>query len=330
MKILVTGGAGFIGSHVAEAYVQRGDEVWIVDNLATGKRANLPAGIAGFLHASVADPELRTLCREKGFDLVNHHAAQVDVRVSVADPVADATTNLVGFLNLMEGVRDGIREQEVATRVVNVSSGGVVYGEGVPRPTVETASKLPVSPYGVAKLTAEVYLDYYRRLHGIRGVTLRYANVYGPRQDPHGEAGVVAIFSRRILGGEPLTIFGDGEQTRDYVYVGDVVRANLLVGEAPLPTAGGEPEPLDAWAYNVGTGAETSVHRLADTLERVSGGGVGRIYRDARLGELQHSSLDTTRLRALGWAPRASLEEGLRATFQWIRDHDVQPQALAG
>jgi UDP-glucose 4-epimerase len=314
MKVLVTGGAGFIGGHVAEAYVARGDEVWVVDDLSTGKRANVPDGVAGFLEASVASPEARDLCRRTGFDLVNHHAAQVDVRVSVADPVRDASINILGLLNLLEGVRDGIRETGVTTRVVNVSSGGVVYGEDVPRPTVETASKLPASPYGVAKLTAEVYLDYYRRLHGIQAVTLRYANVFGPRQDPHGEAGVVAIFSQRLLSGEALTIFGDGEQTRDYVYVGDVVRANLLVGEAPLPTG----SDLDDFAFNVGTGVETSVHRLADTLEKVAGEGTGRIYRDSRLGELRHSSLDTGRLQALGWAPRVSLEEGLRATFQWI------------
>lgn len=324
MKVLVTGGAGFIGGHVAEAYVRRGDEVWVVDNLSTGKRENLPHGLAGFVEASVEDPETRALCRETGFDLVNHHAAQVDVRVSVADPLLDASTNLLGLLNVLEGVRDGMVAHGNRTRVVNVSSGGVVYGEGVPRPTVETAPKLPASPYGVAKLSAEVYLDYYRRLHGFEAATLRYSNVYGPRQDPHGEAGVVAIFSRRILSGEPLTIFGDGEQTRDYVFVEDVVRANLLLGEAPMATpAAGAPLPLDAWAWNVGTGLETSVHRLADTLEKVAGTGPGRIYRDARLGELQHSSLDTTRLRALGWAPRVSLEEGLRATFHWIRDHDA-------
>jgi UDP-glucose 4-epimerase len=316
MKVLVTGGAGFIGGHVAEAYVARGDEVWVVDDLSTGKRTNVPSGVAGFLEASVLGPETRDLCRTTGFDLVNHHAAQVDVRVSVEDPVRDGSINLLGLLNLLEGVRDGIRETGVTTRVVNVSSGGVVYGEGVPRPTVETAPKLPASPYGVAKLTAEVYLDYYRRLHGFQAVTLRYANVFGPRQDPHGEAGVVAIFSRRLLSGEALTIFGDGEQTRDYVYVGDVVRANLLVGEAPLPVGDG----LDDFAFNVGTGVETSVHRLADTLERVAGNGTGRIYRDARLGELRHSSLDTDRLRTLGWAPRVSLEDGLRATFRWIEE----------
>jgi UDP-glucose 4-epimerase len=316
MKVLVTGGAGFIGGHVADAYVARGDEVWVVDDLSTGKPSNVPPGVAGFLHASVLSAEARELCRTEAFDLVNHHAAQVDVRVSVVDPVRDASTNLLGLLNILEGVRDGIRESGAATRVVNVSSGGVVYGEGVPRPTVETAPKLPASPYGVAKLTAEVYLDYYRRLHGLEAVTLRYANVFGPRQDPHGEAGVVAIFSQRLLSGEPLTIFGDGEQTRDYVFVGDVVRANLMVGEAPLPTG----DALDDYAFNVGTGAETSVHRLADTLEQVAGTGTGRIYRDARLGELRYSSLDTDRLRGLGWAPRVSLEEGLRATFGWIRD----------
>ncbi|MFW6199884.1 MAG: NAD-dependent epimerase/dehydratase family protein, partial [Gemmatimonadota bacterium] len=233
-RVLVTGGAGFIGSHVADAYLARGDEVWIVDDLSSGKRENLPAD-ARFREMSVEDPELRDVFREVGFDLVSHHAAQIDVRKSVADPVFDARVNLIGLLNLAEAA------VEVGTRrVIFVSSGGVVYGEADDIPTPETAPKRPDSPYGVTKMTGEYYLRYYRRVHGLESVALRYSNVYGPRQDPHGEAGVVAIFSNRLEGGEPLTIFGDGEQTRDYVYVGDVVAANMRVSEMELP-AGGDP-----------------------------------------------------------------------------------------
>ncbi|HZD06214.1 MAG TPA: NAD-dependent epimerase/dehydratase family protein, partial [Longimicrobiales bacterium] len=201
-RVLVTGGAGFIGSHVAEAYLARGDRVWVVDDLSSGRRDNVPSE-ATLLEADIASPELRALFREVRFDVVNHHAAQIDVRVSVADPAEDARTNVLGLLNLLEGVR------EVGTgRVVYISSGGVLYGEPEVRPTPETADKLPLSPYGVGKLAGEHYLHYYRAVHGLEYVALRYSNVYGPRQDPHGEAGVVAIFCSRLLEDEPLRIFG--------------------------------------------------------------------------------------------------------------------------
>ncbi|RMH19778.1 MAG: NAD-dependent epimerase/dehydratase family protein [Gemmatimonadetes bacterium] len=307
-RVLVTGGAGFIGSHVAEAYIRRGDRVWVVDDLSSGRRENVPDG-AEFVHADIGDDEVRRLIADVRPELINHHAAQIDVRVSVADPARDATVNVLGLLNVLEGAREaGTR------RFVYVSSGGVVYGEPEVIPTPETAPKLPLSPYGVTKLAGEYYLNYYRHIHGIEYVALRYANVYGPRQDPHGEAGVIAIFVNRLLGGQPLTIFGDGEQTRDYVYVKDVVSANLKASDMALNGDGG----LDGVAFNVGTGKATSVNRLADLLEDLVGTRPGREYRGERPGELRHSTLDCGRLRERGWAPRFALRDGLRETVQHI------------
>jgi UDP-glucose 4-epimerase len=312
-KVLVTGGAGFIGSHVADAYLARGDRVWVVDDLSSGRRRNVPSE-ATFVRMDIRDGEIRELFREVPFDLVNHHAAQIDVRRSVADPAHDAEVNLLGLLNLLEGAR------EVGTRrFVFVSSGGVVYGEPREFPTPETAPKLPLSPYGVTKLTGELYLNYYREVHGMDYVALRYGNVFGPRQDPHGEAGVVAIFCQRLLSGVPLTIFGDGEQTRDYVFVKDVVAANMFVSDL-----GGAAEPgIDEVAFNVGRGEGISVNQLADILEVVAGVRPGREHQEARPGELRHSSLDTRRLEARGWACRWTLEEGLRETFQHIAEERV-------
>ncbi len=308
-KVLVTGGAGFIGSHVAEAYLARGDQVWVLDNLSTGKRENVPDG-AAFLEMDIRDGPVRDLFREVGFHLVNHHAAQIDVRRSVKDPGYDAGVNLLGLLNLLEGAR------EVGTeRFVFVSSGGVVYGEPALRPTPETAPKLPLSPYGVTKLTGELYLNYYRQVHGMEYAALRYGNVYGPRQDPHGEAGVVAIFSSRLLDGTPLTIFGDGEQTRDYVFVKDVVAANMVVSDLDLAGAG---TGLDEVAFNVGTGSGTTVNRLAQVLEVAAGAPTGREHAAERPGELRHSTLDTRRIRGRGWACSWTLEEGLTETFRHI------------
>lgn len=307
-RVLVTGGAGFIASHVADAYLAAGDEVWVVDDLSSGKRENVPDG-AHFIEMDVGDPELRNLFRDVRFDLVNHHAAQIDVRVSVADPARDARINVMGLLNVTEGAL------EVGTRrVVFVSSGGVVYGEPDVIPTPEAAPKLPLSPYGVTKLTGEFYLHYYRRVRGLEYAALRYSNVYGPRQDPHGEAGVVAIFSSRLLDGEPLTIFGDGEQTRDYVFVRDVVAANMRVSGLELGDGGG----LDTFAFNVGTGVGTSVNGLADVLERVAGRRPGREHKPARPGEVQQSALDASKIRSHGWCPAFTLEEGLRETYEHI------------
>lgn len=306
--MLVTGGAGFIGSHVAEACLARGDAVWIVDDLSSGRRANVPEG-AEFVEMDVCSPDLAGLFAEAEFDLVFHHAAQIDVRSSVENPQNDAQINTLGLINLTEAcVATGTR------RLIYVSSGGVVYGEPEQRPTPERAPKDPRSPYGVSKLTGEYYLNYYRKERGLEYVALRYSNVYGPRQDPHGEAGVVAIFSQRLLNGDALTIFGDGEQTRDYVYVKDVVSANLRAADMQL----GDGPDLDDVAFNVATGVGTSVNRLADYLEEIAAVRPGREYRSARVGELRHSTLDCSALQARGWAPKFAIEDGLRATFEYI------------
>jgi UDP-glucose 4-epimerase len=313
-RVLVTGGAGFIASHVAEAYLAAGDAVWIVDDLSSGRRANLPAG-AEFVEMDIRDPEIRNLFREVRFDLVNHHAAQIDVRVSVSHPAKDAGINLLGLLNITEAA------VEVGTRrVVFVSSGGVVYGEPEQIPTPETAPKLPLSPYGVTKLGGEFYLNYYRQIRGMEYVALRYSNVFGPRQDPHGEAGVVAIFCNRLLAGDPLTVFGDGEQTRDYVYVKDVVAANMLASDAEM----GDGQGLDARAFNVGTGVGTSVLELADTLERIAGVSPPRLHEPGRPGELRHSTLDAGLIRARGWKPAFTLEAGLRETYEFIANQKAE------
>ena len=304
----MTGGAGFIGSHVADAYLARGDRVWVVDDLSSGVRENIGPEVE-FIEADIADPALRDLFREVRFDLVSQHAAQIDVRVSVVDPARDAGVNVLGLLNVLEGAR------ETGTkRIIYVSSGGVVYGEPDRIPTPESAPKLPLSPYGVTKLCGEHYLHYYREVHGLEYVALRYANVYGPRQDPHGEAGVVAIFCDRLQSGEELTIFGDGEQTRDYVYVKDVVSANLRASDMTLSRGPG----LDSVAFNVGTGTGTSVNRLADVLESIAHDHPGRIYRGERPGEVRHSALDVSRFAEQGWAPRHALKNGLRETFNFI------------
>jgi UDP-glucose 4-epimerase len=296
---------------VADAYLARGWSVTIVDNLATGKVENVPDG-AEFVQADVRDEAIHELFETHGgFDIVNHHAAQVDVRMSVRDPKYDADINVKGLLNILEAAR-----QWKTDRVVFVSSGGVVYGDASERPISETAAKRPESPYGVTKLVGEYYLRCYRLLHGLDYVALRYSNVYGPRQDPHGEAGVVAIFSNRIIANQPITIFGSGEQTRDYVFVGDVVAANMLVSEADLDDG----SEIDDRAFNVGTGNETSVNELARELMNAAGRDVPVDFAEERPGELLWNSLQAGRLRALGWEPAVTLDEGLKRTYQWIAE----------
>jgi UDP-glucose 4-epimerase len=313
-RVLITGGAGFIGSHIADAYLRQGATVWIVDDLSSGKPGNVPAG-ARLVHMDIRDGRLDDVFREAGgFDVISHHAAQIDVRISVQDPRRDAAVNIDGFLNVAENaLRHG------CGRFVFVSSGGVVYGEPERRPSPESLPKRPLSPYGVSKLAAELYLHYYANIRGLEYAAVRYSNVYGPRQDPHGEAGVVAIFSTRIGAGTPLTIFGDGEQTRDYVFVGDVVAANLLVAEAELPA----PADLDVRAFNVGTGTETSVNELARTLMAAAQVEVPLQYAPARPGELRRSCLDAGRLRQLGWSPQVTLQQGLRQTYRHITGEEV-------
>ena len=318
-RALVTGGAGFIGSHVADLYLEQGYEVTIVDNLSSGRRENLPAR-AAFVEADIGSEDAARVVREGRFDAISHLAAQIDVRRSVNEPVYDARVNIVGTLNLLEAVRQSGHR----SRFIFSSTGGAIYGDFVKPPNEEEFPKDPESPYGIAKLAAEYYMAYYARVHGVDCVALRYANVYGPRQDPHGEAGVVAIFCNRILDGRAMTIFGDGAQTRDYVFVKDVARANLAAAQRDLPPIG----RLDARAFNVGTGIETSVVQLADALRRASGSDIPAEHAPARAGELARSAVKVDRARTLlGWAPTVRLEDGLAETFAYFQARRVARQS---
>jgi len=309
-RALVTGGAGFIGSHVADALLDRGFHVVVLDDLSSGRSENVPAA-AEFEQLDVRSAGAARLVRDGGFDVVLHHAAQIDVRKSVSDPVSDASINILGALTILEAARTA----SVRPRVVFASTGGAIYGDFVTPPNAESTPKDPDSPYGIAKLSVELYLAYYGRLHGVNSVVLRYANVYGPRQDPHGEAGVVAIFCGRLLDGRPLTIFGDGTQTRDYVYVKDVALANVAAATAPLPAAG----RVDVRAVNIGTGVETDVNTLAETLRRVSGRASPVEFAPARPGEQLRSAVSNQKARQLlRWTPQHSLAEGLKETFEYF------------
>jgi UDP-glucose 4-epimerase len=307
-RVLVTGGAGFIGSHVCEAFLTAGWVVTALDDLSSGRRKNVPEGV-DLVVEDIRSPAASDLLGGGDFDVVSHHAAQIDVRASVERPDHDASVNVMGLLNLLAASRaGGVR------RFIYVSSGGVVYGEPDQMPTPETEPKQPLSPYGVSKMAGEHYLFFYRKIFGLEGVSLRYSNVYGPRQDPHGEAGVVAIFGRAVLEGRSLTVFGDGEQTRDYVYVGDVAKANLVAAGVSLP----DPHSIDDVAFNVGTGHETTVIGLAEGIMRAAGREVDVEHEPARPGELNRSCLDSSRLLSVGWQPEASLDDGLRLTYDWI------------
>ncbi len=310
-RVLVTGGAGFIGSHIAEAYLKDGWEVVVLDDLSRGQERNIPKA-ARFVRADIRSPEARKLLATGGFDALNHHAAQIDVRVSVDQPALDAGINVVGFVNLLEGAGEG-----GVKRVVFASSGGVVYGDPEVIPTPETAPKLPVSPYGVSKLTGEHYLRALGALRGFQGVPMRYANVFGPRQDPKSEAGVVSIFVSRLLAGQKLTVYGDGRQTRDYVFVRDVARANVLATSVTLPPAGAT--DFDAPAFNIATSVQRNVLELAETVGKVMGKRVALEFAPARPGELFRSSLDISKARSvLKWAPEWKFEDGLRPLVDWF------------
>lgn len=316
-RVLVTGGAGFIGSTVCDVFAERGWRVDAVDNLSTGNRDNLAPSIT--LHvADIRSAEAAALVRDTAFDVVVHFAAQIDVRQSVNDPIHDATTNVIGALNVLEAIRS--RPSDARPRVVFASTGGAVYGDLGTPPNSETTPKEPDSPYAIAKLATEYYLGYYARIHGLDTVSLRFGNVYGPRQDPHGEAGVVAIFCGRILAGLPLTIFGDGGQTRDYVNVTDVAEATYRAATVDLPAA----SRIDERAYNIGTGVATSVVDLASTLLAAAQATSPIEFAEARPGELRHSFLAIDKARdGLGWQPRISLADGLAQTYQWFAARSV-------
>lgn len=301
MRILLTGGAGFIGSHLADRFSGDGHEVLLLDDLSTGRRTNVPGH-----RLEVADVRERAAADiVRGFapEALCHHAAQMDVRRSVEDPAFDVSVNLVGLVQVLEAARRG----GALAHVLFASSGGAMYGEQETFPATEAHPVRPASPYGLAKAVSEEYLALFERMYGIAWTALRYANVYGPRQTPKGEAGVVAIFGSRMLAGDGITVFGDGEQTRDFVFVGDVVEANVLALDRRL--RGG---------FNVGTGVETSVNDLQARLQRLAGSSVPVERAPARLGEQQRSVIDPAKLVAEGWAPRTTLDDGLARTLAWL------------
>ena len=303
MRVLVTGGAGFIASHVVDGYVERGHEVTVVDDLSSGLRENVNSR-AQLIVGDLRDPKTIEGLRGRKFDLLNHHAAQIDVRVSVADPGADAELNIVAALRLFQALID-----DGTKKIVFASSGGAAYGEPQYAPQDEQHPVAPLSPYGCAKLAIDQYLYYYRQVHGVRAVSLRYGNVYGPRQRKDGEAGVVAIFAGALLDGQTARINGSGEQTRDYVFVEDVARANMAASELDLDGV-----------FNVGTGVETSVNALYEGLTRALGIDAKAERGPAKAGEQLRSVLDGAKLRKLAGLPEpVQLDEGLRRTVDWLR-----------
>jgi UDP-glucose 4-epimerase len=310
-RVLVTGGAGFIGSHIAEAYLRDGWEVVVLDDLSRGHERNVPKG-ARFVRADIRSPEARKTIATGRFNVVNHHAAQIDVRVSVDQPAFDSHINVVGFVNLLEGAGEG-----GVGRVIFASSGGVVYGDPETIPTPETAPKLPVSPYGVSKLAGEYYLRALGALRDFEGIAMRYANVFGPRQDPKSEAGVVSIFVSRLLERQPLTVFGDGRQTRDYVFVKDVAQANVRASSvSSLPRT-----DIDATAFNIATSRQRSVLELAQSVGEVMNQTPKLEFAPARAGELFRSALDVSKAKTvLGWTPQYAFEDGLRELVNWFKE----------
>lgn len=302
MKIMVTGGAGFIGSHVAEEFLRAGHEVVILDNLSTGSKGNIPAG-ARLIEKDIRDPDLEEIFRREKFDAVDHHAAQINVRASVEGPQFDASVNIIGTLNLLQGCKKtGVK------KFVFASTGGAIYGEQDYFPADEKHPARPVSPYGIGKLAVEKYLFFYRVDSGLSYVALRYGNVYGPRQNPHGEAGVVAIFLNRMLEGKQPVINGDGRQTRDYVFVEDVARANLLALSHP-----------DCGTFNIGTGVETDVVQIFRMLSAAAKSSAPEVHGPPAAGEQKRSVLNATLAReVLGWKPSLGVEEGMRRTAEWF------------
>jgi UDP-glucose 4-epimerase len=303
MRVLVTGGAGFIGSHLADSLLARGDEVAILDDMSTGRPGRVP--VQAVTHkVSVTEADvLAALVDDYRPDLICHLAAQIDVRVSVARPARDAQANVIGTVNVLEAARTA------GARVLFCSTGAVIYGRDAPIPSREDVLPLPESPYGVAKHCGEQYVELYNRLHATTHAVLRFANVYGPRQDPAGAAGVVAIFCAQALAGERPTIYGDGLQTRDYVYVGDAVGAFLAAADSGRPGI-----------WNIGSGTEVSVLDLVRVIATVAGHAIDPVFAPARPGELLRGALASDRaLRDLSWAATTPLDEGVAKTYRWIK-----------
>jgi UDP-glucose 4-epimerase len=311
VRAVVTGGAGFIGSHLADALHDRGDDVLVLDDLSKGLRDRL--GDVAFTDADVRDgPRIAQLAAGHRADVIFHLAAQADVRASVADPVGDLEINVAGTVHVLEAAR------AIDARVVFASTGGAIYGETDDRPTPETSPTSPEAPYGTAKLCAEEYVRLYNRLHGTSHAILRLGNVYGPRQDPAGEAGVVSIFAGRIARGQPPLVFGDGRQTRDYVYCGDVVAAFVTAADAGL-----------AGCWNVGTGVETSVLDLLAGFAAATGRPVEPTFAPPRAGELDASALDgAAAARDLGFRPQVALADGLARVYRWVEAGEPPRAAL--
>ncbi len=312
MKVLLTGGAGFIGSWVAEALIAAGNKVFIVDDLSTGNIENIPK-YADFLKVDIKDRDrLEGIFKDFKPDLVNHHAAQMNVRNSIEDPIFDAQVNILGTINLLElSIKYGL------SKFIFASTGGAIYGDTDIIPCAEDTPPAPISPYGISKYAVEQYLGYYKVVHGLSHVILRYSNVYGPRQNPHGEAGVVAIFCNRIKSGNPCEVFGDGNQTRDYVFVDDVARANVLslgVKDAVL---------------NIGTAIETSVNDIVSKLKRVTERDVQVVYSPRRSGEVDRIALEIRQAEEiLAWSPRVDFEDGLSQTWEWFSSKETGSRTL--
>lgn len=306
MKVLITGGAGFIGSHITDRVLSEGHEAVIVDNLSSGKEKNInPSAI--FYKVDISDPKLEKVIAKERPDIICHHAAQINVRKSTEDPVFDAQVNILGTIHLLELAR-----KYGCKHLIFASSGGAIYGEQEKLPADENHSKIPLSPYGITKLTGENYLYFYKQEYGVNYTALRYGNVYGPRQDPHGEAGVIAIFTQRMLRGEEVIINGTGAQTRDYVFVGDVVEANMRAIAKREVYSG---------PFNVGTGLETSVNQLFKSLILLTKSDIEEVHGPAKKGEQMRSSLDYSKIkRKLGWEPQVSLQKGLEKTVEYFNN----------
>lgn len=303
MNILLTGGAGFIGSHVADAYLAEGHKVVVVDNLSTGDRDLVPKN-AVFYPADITSSDIYQIMGDEKIEVINHHAAQISIQESVQNPERDANSNIIGTLQLLQNAISF-----KVTRIVFASTGGAIYGELKSAPADETSVPAPYSPYAISKLCAEHYLNFYRNVHGLNRVILRYSNVFGPRQNPLGEAGVVATHCHRLTRGEKPIIFGDGEQTRDFIFVRDIVSANVKALDENI-----------TGVFNVGTGRETSVNKLTKTLIEISGKDTEIDYQPAKAGELKRSAINPKQFNNLGWSSEYSLKDGLLETYRYFKN----------